>query len=127
MIILDTQAWYWWVIEDSNLSKRARVAIETADVIGVSMASCIEFARIVARKRIVLDRHAMLWLREALEYPNVRLLDITLDLAGAAAYLDWRHNDPADRMIVATAIAHDARVVSKDDRIRLFRPARAIW
>jgi len=127
VIVLDTQAWFWWVIDDPRLSKRARVAIEEADVIGVSMASCVEFARVVARTRILLDRHPVRWIREALAYPNVRLFEITLDLAGEAAYLDWRHQDPADRMIVATAIANDAPVVSKDDRIRMFRPARAIW
>lgn len=127
MIVLDTQAWYWWVIEDSRLSKRARAAIETADVVGVSIASCIELARIVARKRIVLDRNPVLWMRRALEHPKCRLLDITIELALDAAILDWPHRDPAHRMIVATAIAHDARVVSKDHRIRLFPPARATW
>jgi PIN domain nuclease of toxin-antitoxin system len=127
LIIIDTQAWYWWVIDDPKLSKRARTALEAADVVGVSMVSCVEFARVVARKRILLDRHPILWIRDALEHPRVRLFPITLDLAGDAAYLEWKHNDPADRMIVATAIANDARVVSKDDRIRLFQPARAIW
>jgi len=127
VIVVDTQAWYWWVIEDSRLSKRARTAIETADVVGVSIASCIELARVVARKRIVLNRNPVLWMRTALEHPKCRLLDITIELAYEAAILDWPHRDPADRMIVATALAHDARVISKDHRIRLFPPARAIW
>ena len=127
MIVVDTQAWVWWVIGDSRLSKRARAAFEQADVVGVSIASCIELARIVARKRILLDRHPIMWMREAMDQPKVRLLDITIELAHEAAVLDWAHRDPSDRMIVATAIAHDAPVVSKDDRIRMFRPARAIW
>jgi len=127
LIVLDTQAWYWWVIGSPDLSRKAKAAIEDADSIGISIVSCVEFARVVARRRIILDRHPIAWIHGALEHPKVQLLHITIDLAGDAAYLDWRHNDPADRMIVATAIANDARVVSKDHRIRLFRPARAIW
>jgi PIN domain nuclease of toxin-antitoxin system len=127
LIVVDTQAWYWWVMADARLSKPARAAIEQADAIGISIVSCIEFARIVERKRIVLDRHPVMWMREAIDQPGVHLLEITIELAHKAAALDWAHRDPSDRMIVATAIAHDAPIVSKDDRIRMYRPARAIW
>jgi len=127
VIVLDTHVWYWFAIDSPKLSKRARVAIADADVLGVSMMTCMEFARLVIRDRVQIDRHPVWWMREALTLPKVHLLDITIELANDAATLDWDHGDPADRMIVATAIAHEARVVSKDHRIRLFRPARAIW
>ena len=127
MIILDTHVWYWWTIDSAKLSRRARASIEAADAIGVSITSCVEFARLVQRGRVQLNVHPVLWMREALSQPKCLLLDVTIELAHDAAVLDWPRGDPSDRMIVATAIAHDAPVVSKDDRIRLFRPARAIW
>ena len=40
--------------------------------------------------------------------------------------LDWEHQDPADRTIVATALLHDADLVTKDSDIRRFYD-RAIW
>jgi PIN domain nuclease of toxin-antitoxin system len=34
--------------------------------------------------------------------------------------LDWKHSDPADRTIVATAMIHRARIITADENIRLF-------
>lgn len=37
------------------------------------------------------------------------------------------HNDPADRIIVATALSVGAAVVTRDERILKYRHVKAIW
>lgn len=128
MIVADTHAWVWWVGSRNLLSTAARKALNESTVIGVPAISCWEVAMLVAKKRLVLDRDVSLWIEEALALPEVRLLELTPEIAVASTRLgDWDNEDPADRMIVATALAHRARIVSKDRRIRSFRPALAIW
>ena len=102
--------------------------LDAAEEIGVSVISCWEVAMLVAKRRLDLDRDVEKWVAQALALPTVRLLDLTPEIAIASTQFDdWSNNDPADRIIVATAIAHRARVVSKDKRIRSYRPAGAIW
>jgi PIN domain nuclease of toxin-antitoxin system len=36
------------------------------------------------------------------------------------------HKDPADRIIVATALSHGATIVTRDDRIRGYEHVRTI-
>ena len=55
MIILDTHAWLWWTNESTELADPARVAIEQADVIGISAMSCWEVAMLVGKSRIGLS------------------------------------------------------------------------
>ncbi len=41
--------------------------------------------------------------------------------------LDWEHNDPADRVIVATALQKGVPLLTKDRVIRTFAGIRTIW
>ena len=81
----------------------------------------------VARGRVDMPGDPNIWIAQALHLPRVELIELTPRIAIAAAYLDWSHGDPCDRIIVATATTRNAPIVSKDSRIRLYRPARAIW
>ncbi|HUP50524.1 MAG TPA: type II toxin-antitoxin system VapC family toxin [Thermoanaerobaculia bacterium] len=127
MIVADTHAWVWWIDWRHRLSKKARAALDGADEIGVSVISCREVALLNMHGRLTLDRDVMVWITQALEVPQIRLLDLTPQIAVASTRLDWRNDDPADRLIVATAMAYRARIVSKDRRIRSLPLANAIW
>ena len=41
--------------------------------------------------------------------------------------LPWVHRDPADRVIVATALVRDVPLLTKDDAIQRFGGVEAIW
>ena len=41
--------------------------------------------------------------------------------------LDWDHRDPADRVIVATALLLDLPILTKDQPIRDFPGVKTIW
>src|ERR1044072_9320114 len=114
VIVLDTHAWLWWASDPRLLSQRARRAIEGADAIGVSAISCWEAARLVARGRLEMPVDPFLWIAQALHLPKIELIEVTPHIAIAAAFLDWTHGDPSDRIIVATAMRHNVPLVSKD-------------
>jgi PIN domain nuclease of toxin-antitoxin system len=129
LIVLDTHVWFWWAGLPKKLSAAARAAIEAASSIGVSAVSCSELAMLALRARVELDVEIDVWIREALAADRVVALPLTDDIAIRAALLERAgfHGDPADRMIYATARAHDARLVTRDEAIREFDPAGTIW
>jgi len=56
------------------------------------------------------------WLEAALEESGVTLLPITPRVSQFAVELPEHHRDPQDRIIIATAIASDAQLISADRR-----------
>ena len=128
MIVLDTHAWIWWAAGSSHLSAAARHAIDGADTLGVCAISVWEVAMLVAKRRLEFDRDVLVWLKQALALPRVELLSLSPEVAVEAAGLPSSFpGDPADRIIVATARQHRARLVSRDARIRRFAGATTVW
>ncbi len=129
MIVLDTHVWLWWNSEPDKLSPTAAAAIEGTEEIGVCPISCWELSMKVARGRLILDRQIQAWVDRSLSRPRVRLLPITAQIAVIAGQIDRRsfHGDPADRLIVATALAHAADLVTKDQKIRASSHVKSLW
>lgn len=127
LILLDTHAWLWWVGDPELLSQNARRGIEEAEQIGVSVISCWELAMLTQKKRLNLDRDVLEWVRQALAKPRVKLLELGPEIAVTAAGLEAFHSDPADRMIVATALIYRVPIVTKDALIRSYDRVRTIW
>jgi PIN domain nuclease of toxin-antitoxin system len=128
MILLDTHAWIWWAASSPNLSKRAAKYINSADAIYISAISCWEVAMLVAKDRLVLDRDVEVWIDQALKLPRVRLVPLTPQIAVRSSKLDKTFTgDPADRIIVATALEYGYPIVSKDERIKKYSKVRVIW
>lgn len=129
MIVLDTHVWIWWVSEPLKLSSAARSALEYAKSAGVCPISCWEISTKVAQGKLTLDREVGLWVRQALARPPLALLQLSAEIAVAAGRLGLAgfHGDPADRLIVATAMHHGAQLISKDEEIRAFAGVQAVW
>ena len=126
MIVLDTHVRLWWESEKRPLPRRARRAVDEADVIGICTISVIDLAAIVERKRGRLSLPLRRWVNEALARDRVRALPLTAAVAVDAAQLQFT-GDPADRIIYATARAEEAHLVTRDERLHAFDPERAVW
>ena len=119
MILLDTQVLLWHERGDRRLGARVRRAIErawrAADV-AVSAISFWELAMLVDRERIDLAFDVDVWRRDLLENG---LAEIPVDggIGIRAATLNGLLRDPADRIIVATALGGGHRLVTADERI----------
>jgi PIN domain nuclease of toxin-antitoxin system len=129
MILLDTHAWIWWVSEPSRLSRRARSALDYAARIAVCPISAWELSTKVRMGKIRLDRDVMVWVKQALDRPRLSVAELSPEIAVRAGGLDRNefHGDPADRLIVATAIELGIELVTKDRRIRDYDPVRTLW
>jgi PIN domain nuclease of toxin-antitoxin system len=115
MIVLDTHIWLWWLtLDDKPLKRSWQDAIAGATSIGVSAISCFEVAWLVHRGRVEIPLALDMWFEAALAGSGVTLLPITPPVAQLAVELPEHHRDPFDRLIIATAIINDARLISAD-------------
>lgn len=120
MIVLDTHVWVHWVAEDEALAElhRQSIAENEASGIGVSIISCWEVAMLASNARLRLTISALAWIEQALEYPGVRLLDLTPQIVVDSTELPGEfQRDPADRLLVATARAMKCPLLTRDERI----------
>jgi PIN domain nuclease of toxin-antitoxin system len=128
LIVLDTAAWIWLASQPGRLSRRARGAIAGAEALLVAAISVWEIALLVARRRIALDRPVEAWVDLALALPKLQLAALDPAIAIRSTKLPGEfHADPADRMIVATALEHGAVLVTPDARIRAYPHVQALW
>lgn len=128
MIVLDTHALLWWASGSRKLSLRARRTIEASSARGVAAITLWEICMLVARGRVELDREPAEWLEQALAIEHVELLPLTPAIAARSTTLGPEfHADPADQQIVATALVHGARLVTRDERIAAWRGVATVW
>lgn len=131
MILLDTHAWVWWLSDPRRLSSTARKAADEAargDGAHVSCISTWEVAMLAARGRLDLTMDVADWLARAEALPYFRFHPVDNPVALRAVLLpEPFHRDPADRIIVATALSLGAAVVTADDRLRRYPHVRTVW
>lgn len=119
MILLDTHALVWMSQDDSALGKAARRRIQTAwdaQELAISAVSFWECEMLHVAKRVRLLRSPVAWRAQLLA---AGLIEIPVDgeIAMLSVHLDLPHKDPADRFIVATAIAKAAELITADAKL----------
>ena len=107
LILLDTHTLVWLDAGDGRLGKRARGVIDAAlreDELLVSAISFWEVAMLSRKGRLRLRQEPETWRRDLLDRGMVEV-PVDGEVGIRAAGLDDFHGDPADRIIVATALA----------------------
>jgi PIN domain nuclease of toxin-antitoxin system len=128
VIVLDSHVWVWWLTKPKRLGRKAARAIDKAERIGLPAICVWEIAMKAESGRLKFDRPYDLWTDEALAHDaRLELLPLAPRISLAAVQLSWDHGDPADRMIVATAKAYDAALVTADEAIHESKLVRCIW
>ena len=120
MIVLDTHIWIWWTHNDDRITVKLRENIQMNENagLGVSVFSCWEIAKLVEIKRVTLHCPIDEWIDTALDYPGIRLLELTPEIAIESTQLPGEfHRDPADQIIVATARVNDCPLLTVDHKI----------
>lgn len=119
MIILDTHIWIWWVTNHEKLADKNINLIEkyAHEGLGISIISCWEIAKLVEKKRLKFECSVEEWLGSAIKYPHIKILDLSLSIIIKSTQLQGFHQDPADQIIVATAMIYDSILVTQDTKI----------
>lgn len=131
-MILDTHTCVWLINFDSRLGRQANHTIHQAKQrheVAFSAISIWEIAMLLAKGRLAPERTALQWRRELLEQG---LYEIPVDgaIAARAGALPNLHGDPADRIIIATAlgghqlITDDALILNWNGPIDAFPASR---
>lgn len=115
MIILDTHIWVRWILEgQQNIPSNIAKAIRMEDQVAISAISCFEVAQLVHRGRIVLPLPLQDWIDYALAPSGIECFAVTCGIAQKSVLLPEHHRDPADRIIIATALHNNAYLASLD-------------
>ena len=131
MIVLDTHSWIWWVSNPAFLSETAKQIIDEAVTemnVFISSISAWEVAVLVSRGRLKLTMSTGDWVAASEALPFVEFVPVNNSIALKSVQLPGPlHNDPADRIIIATAVSLGAVLVTKDEKIRSYPHVKTAW
>lgn len=119
LILLDTHVLVWLDQDSPSISEAAYAIVDEALAAGDLAVSAIAFwevATLLRKRRLRLDLNASAW-RDAFLTRGLEELPVTGAIGIAAVELDDFDADPADRIIVATARAHNATLLTADEKI----------
>ncbi len=131
MIVLDTHVLVWWVSGSGRLSVRAKRAIDQSLRRGpviVPTISVLEIVTAVRRGRLQLGSPLDQWLADLRALPELEFHPVSAEIAELAGSFDQATpGDPADRIIVATALTLRAKLVTADERLRASPTIVTVW
>lgn len=117
-LLLDTCATIWVAnkepVSEDLVSEIHRAEAE-GETIFVSPVSAWEIGMLVSRGQVILPTTPERWFARLLEAPSIRLLGLPPDVLIASSYLPGAPpNDPADRILAATAREYGYALVTRD-------------
>ena len=131
MIVLDTHTWIWFISKPEVLSKRAKKAVSAAvkeKSVLISSISAWEVALLVIKKRLTLTLDVTDWIAKSEGLPFIQFIEISNSIAVKSVNLPQPlHPDPADRIIIATALTAGVPLVTKDKKLINYPHVKTIW
>jgi PIN domain nuclease of toxin-antitoxin system len=130
VILVDTHVVVWLAFDPTQLSKKARAAIDEArrngDGLAISDITLLELATLASKGRIRLDISLESFLREVETRFNI--LPITGRACVRALGLPPAFpRDPADRIIAGTGLVEGLSLLTADRAIRRSRALPTVW
>jgi PIN domain nuclease of toxin-antitoxin system len=126
--LLDTHAWIQRACDYPLPALVERTLTDPAAGLALADISLWEAAKLVELGRLQLSMPISEFFRLAIT-SELTVLPVTPAIAERITLLEGTgfHKDPADQLIVATALVHDLRLVSDDARIRQWGGVPLLW
>ena len=126
--LLDTHIWIWSQENPDELSQKSRRELsDIAQERFVSAISTLEIARLIRIGFLRLRHRFAEWKQFSLAELNAATIDVTHEIAWEAYNLPGKfHNDPADRILVATARIANLTLITADDLILRYPHVRTV-
>ncbi|MFH0919061.1 MAG: type II toxin-antitoxin system VapC family toxin [Fibrobacterota bacterium] len=127
MILLDTCSLIWYTLgpEDALSSKACKALRETPEIL-VSVISLWELGIKIQKKSIELPMTLESYLTRLKQVDTIQIIPLDENIVVKAFNLNWKHRDPVDRFIVATAAHFGVSVVTSDREIGAFYK-KTVW
>jgi len=124
-LLLDTHIALWLDSGDARLRAPTRALVDNCwqngGTILLSAITVWEIALLVNTGRIDLDVPVAAWIDRFLDRPGIEAVPLTHKAAACSYQLHHlEHRDPADRLLIATAIELACPLITYDERIVRF-------
>lgn len=116
MILLDTCGLLWLVSGSGTLSASVLEQIDTEPIVSVSAISALEIGLKVRAGKLELPMPVGDWWEQAVTHHRLDVAATDATILIRSTELPPIHRDPADRIIIATALERRAPVVTSDRR-----------
>ena len=126
-LILDTCVLLWMAGNPAKLSATARNALSPKSEFYVSAISAFEIATKNKKRKLALPTDPWTWFQKVTAHFKIKEIPISARIAALAPEVDVPHADPADRIILATAIENQIAIVSSDHLIKKSPQVEVIW
>ena len=114
-LLLDTHIWLWTLSDPKRLGRRVLQQVKNeANELWLSPISTYEALTLHYKGRFEIDENLTEWLARATA--GTREAPLTHEIALVARQLSL-HQDPADRILAATAEVLDLTLVTADERL----------
>jgi PIN domain nuclease of toxin-antitoxin system len=127
-LLLDTHVWVWSQERSGRLGVEAvRLLSDDASEINVATISTVEIARLLSTGDLALSCVLDTWVEQSLLSLVAGTLPLSHTIASRAYSLPGEfHRDPADRILVATALCHGLTFMTADERILAYPHVRSV-
>ena len=120
-ILLDTHIWLWLASgAEKGVSPNLRTLIERLAPHGrvkISAISVWEIGILTAKGKIAFDCPVKEWVNQGLRDSRVGIQDVNSEIAIESTLLLDFHEDPADRILIATTRYLNATLITRDKEI----------
>ncbi|MFU8781248.1 MAG: type II toxin-antitoxin system VapC family toxin [Kiritimatiellia bacterium] len=118
-LLIDTHVWFWALESPDQLGPVCRAILESPEnTLRASTVSIVEFGQLQTAGRIAFKGTLESWVRRGADALQLQIVPLSQPAALLAYNLPGDfHKDPADRMLVATAIEDGLTLITADDRI----------
>jgi PIN domain nuclease of toxin-antitoxin system len=129
MLLLDTCTLIWIAQDRTQLSSRVSLMLDLGGPgpAIVSAASAFEVAIKVRKGKLTLPVPVEQWFPHTIERYQLRVEPIFWEDALKSALLPPHHNDPMDRIIIATAQRLKLPIATPDPLIQEYTEVTTVW
>jgi len=126
ILLFDTCALLYYLFEPDKITSAAYLSINAAEKIAVSSISVWEVGIKINRGKLRLPIAYNEFCRRLKIAQDLVVINPDIEIWQKSINLEWPHRDPADRVIVATALSGSLRLATSDREIREYYSA-CVW
>ena len=132
LTIGDIHVLLFWADRPDRLTLPAQeslIAARNSGQLACAAISLWEIAVLFRKNRLILppQHTSVSYMEDIVISLGLHILPLTPAIAGLAESGVIVHGDPGDRLIAATAIAHQALLISADEKLHTVPGLRCIW